>query len=188
MFRNTRLRNVVGMNISMVFPIRKVLLALLPCALALGSFVASPAPAEANAQSPVGGGGGFCPAEFPSCPAGGSWCTWYGTCGAGGEGGGGGGYGGGYNGGGYVIVDRCGPSASTFVYHGHAFIDRSSCTTKRFCNEKAADFNRAVPPGITLQAICGLSRENPVSLGRHLFVWNTDPDSNELEVPIPSNE
>jgi hypothetical protein len=162
---------------------KKVLRGLLPIALLLGLVFGNQSPAKANAQSPVGGGGGFCSAEFQSCPAGGSWCTWYGWCGTGGGIEGGGGYGGGGYGGGSVLIDSCGPAASTFVYQHHVYIDRGSCASKRFCNEQAAEFNRHVPPGYTLQAICGLSRANPVALGRHLFVWNTEraPDEEEFD-------
>ncbi len=166
--------------------VRTILLGMLSFALVLGAFIGNSNPASANEQGPVGGGGGFCPAEFQSCPAGGSWCTWYGWCGAG-DGIGGGGYGGGYGGGGTVNFDSCGPAGSTFIYDHHAYIDRGSCTTKRYCNDQAAEYNRNVPPGNTLQAICGLSRSNPVALGRHLFLRNTErapDDPEEFLAPI----
>jgi hypothetical protein len=161
------------MKTSRTIKIRSLCRALLPLAVIIGSFVGNPSPAKANLQSPVGGGGGFCPAEFQSCPAGNNWCTWYGWCGTGGDFGGGGGYGGGYGGGSSGTVASCGTPGTQqtdFIHQGYAYIDFGSCATKRICNDKAADLNAARPTGSTLQAVCGLTRADPVTSGRHLFV------------------
>jgi hypothetical protein len=154
---------------------QKVLKVLLPIALLLGLAFGNQRPANANVQGPVGGGGGYCPAEFQSCPPGSSLsnCTWYGWCGTGGDFGGGGGYGGGYGGGSYGTFIPCGttgPQSTDFVYQGYVYIDHGSCATKRICNDKAADINASRPTGSTLLAVCGLSRADPVTSGRHLFV------------------
>ena len=137
---------------------------VIPASLAL---VASPAHAVLGEGGP-GGGGHYCSAEFQSCPDPMTDCVWYGWCGTGG-----GGYGGGGGGGGGVESSDYGCSSvrgDTFAFNGYAYVDLGSCPTIAICNTKAAAINAAASGGnLTGRAVCGLSRANPESHGRHLF-------------------
>lgn len=104
---------------------------------------------------PVGGGGGYCPAQYQTCEEG--HCTATG----GGDiifgGGGGGGLWG-------CSQDRGGP----FEHEGYWYRDAGSCSTIKVCHNKRDEYN-AVSTS-ELQAWCGLTRANPTAAGRHLFI------------------
>lgn len=118
----------------------------------------------AAANEYADGGGYYCAPEFESCPAGGSWCTWYGTC-PGGSGGGG--YeGGGGGGGGGAPAINCGKSEPATLVDGWIVKDFGTCRTIAICKAKRDAINAAAP-GDT-RAYCWANWNIPNSNGRHL--------------------
>ncbi len=129
---------------------------VIPASLAL---VASPTPALLHP-------GSVCSAEFQTCSDPLTDCVWFGFCGTGLGGYQGGGHGGG-GGGNYGCSSVRG---ETFAYNGYAYLDLGSCATIAICNAKAAAINAAASgANMTGRAVCGLSRAEPETHGRHLF-------------------
>ncbi len=76
-------------------------------------------------------------------------------------------------GGGHGSINRgCSTDrGATFAYNGYAYVDLGSCPTIAICNAKAAAYNTAASGAdMTIRAVCGLSRADPDSHGRHLFL------------------
>lgn len=144
--------------------LRRLFGALSTVAVAATLLIAVP---QASAVEQGPGGGGYCPAEFSSCPSNGHWCTWYGWCGVemggGGLGGGGG-------------VDEpaepadpanCGKNSRARLIKKWSVVDLGKCATHAICYAKRNAIN-AVSGTRRGRAYCWASHTRPNTNGRHL--------------------